>query len=458
MKTLWPDLKHRRKDSRPSNLAGGINNGAPIIALDNNQASDMSNMDSWEYPSLCTRSPRGNKYNVLTGPVQLLTNYKDQYLMALANGGLFKPVDNLWSSVATGFSTAICSAINYMDDLIIADGVNRLTFVTSAGAKTVGTQAPMAKYVIQHANRLYAAGIEGEPITLRYNALRVKDDWTTPNQAGEMKFESGAGAPITGLAAFQQHVMVFKANFFSELYGTGPSNYQAVDGSHIGTLSHHTIKEVNRSLIWLADREIVRYYGGVEPKVISDKIRGYIHRINWDQAKIACAGVSNNRYYISLPIDGATQNNLLLVYDSDVDNWYVHDNWSIVQFASLNGRLYAIDKDGQVKEIDSDTATEEISWSMSTKLFHEGAGQKMNIQSFTMLVDLPTGSTLNLDISPSDQDLWENLGTFQGQDGYFKGKLIVPVPTGFHIDWYKLRISGTGPCTIHELSRTYRVK
>jgi len=58
---------------------------------------------------------------------------------------------------------------------------------------------------------------------------------------------------------------------------------------------------------------------------VSDPIQTVIDRINWVYADVATAAYHQNRYYLAVPIDGATKNNAVLVYDFINQAWSGYD-------------------------------------------------------------------------------------------------------------------------------------
>ena len=88
-----------------------------------------------------------------------------------------------------------------------------------------------------------------------------------------------------------------------------------------GCIAAKSVATVGKD-IWFLDRSGVRSLAVTESgkvqgvdKPVSDAIQPLIDRINWSSAGKAVAAYHNNRYFIAVPIDGATENNAILVYD-----------------------------------------------------------------------------------------------------------------------------------------------
>ena len=98
-----------------------------------------------------------------------------------------------------------------------------------------------------------------------------------------------------------------------------------------GCISAKSVVTVGRD-IWFLDRSGVRSLGVTESgkvqgvdKPVSDAIQPVIDRINWPSATKAVAAYHNNRYFLAVPIDGATENNAILVYDFQTNTWAGYD-------------------------------------------------------------------------------------------------------------------------------------
>ena len=111
-----------------------------------------------------------------------------------------------------------------------------------------------------------------------------------------------------------------------------------------GCIAAKSITTVGRD-IWFLDRSGVRSLGVTESgkvqgvdKPVSDAIQPLIDRINWPSATKAVATYHNNRYFLAVPIDGATENNAILVYDFQTNTWAGYD-----EGAPIGGTLTSTD-------------------------------------------------------------------------------------------------------------------
>jgi hypothetical protein len=103
-----------------------------------------------------------------------------------------------------------------------------------------------------------------------------------------------------------------------------------------GCISAKSVVTVGRD-IWFLDRSGVRSLGVTESgkvqgvdKPVSDSIQPVIDRVNWPSATKAVAAYHNNRYFLAVPIDGATENNAILVYDFQTNTWAGYDEGAAI--------------------------------------------------------------------------------------------------------------------------------
>lgn len=94
-----------------------------------------------------------------------------------------------------------------------------------------------------------------------------------------------------------------------------------------GCAARKTARMIGERLFWLGHGAVhsvtVNGQGKlfVDALPLSQGIGETIRRINWAAASTACAGADTRYYYLAVPIDGATINNALLVYDHTLRQW-----------------------------------------------------------------------------------------------------------------------------------------
>ena len=94
---------------------------------------------------------------------------------------------------------------------------------------------------------------------------------------------------------------------------------------------------------------------------LSDPIQPLINRINWNHASGASAAYHNNRLYMAVPLDGATYNNAILVYDFLAKAWAGYDDGGAVKVKKFvetvyqgKRRLFFLSTDGFINLYDDE--------------------------------------------------------------------------------------------------------
>ena len=182
----------------------------------------------------------------------------------------------------------------YRDD---SDGVWRLvgtvannTATTFTDTASIGTAVIPAdnnpprdfSLIVQHKDRMWMAGIAGDPSELDFSEASLPDIVLSTNT-----ILCNPSDPITGLAVYNDRVVVFNRNSFGQIFGTTADTfrYSEVPGS-IGCVDNRTIQvsTINGvpTLIWLSAKGFYRFNGSTVD-YISDDIEDQV-RFNLQQA------------------------------------------------------------------------------------------------------------------------------------------------------------------------------
>lgn len=428
-------------------------------------ATHAKNLTSKGYPALTVRPGFSNLGSAFAGAIVGLGVWKDAELHAIGGGEWKKWTGSAWSSLFSGLSTtAQWSFCNFKGNFT---GINLLGVNGEVARKYDGTSVTTlagcpagARYIDAHDNRVYVA----VDYTVKYSALRNAEDWTTVEDAGEIAVETSFGENISGLKAGPGHVVVFLPHAMFELYGTGPINYKLEPVSEkVGCVSNQSALMVGGILYFLAHDGIYRYTGGTAPsKDFALPTQWYVDNINKAYRSKACAGTDGRRYYLALPIGSATEPSHVLEYDPVFGTWYVWELGCYPRaFAFMGEEWYLGDSSGQVRKMgganDAGTA---ISWEWISKPFGEKSlAQPKNWYKLWIVVDLPTGSTMNVYLSKKaegDAD-WTLVKSLTAASDIQNAKVIIPVETVANANWVRVKFSGTGPATIYEMTRQERL-
>ena len=135
-----------------------------------------------------------------------------------------------------------------------------------------------------------------------------------------------------------------------------------------GAVGRNSVVQVGKDVVFLSSKRGVTSLGIADNgKVtavdvpLSDPIQPLIDRINWNYASGASAAYHNNRLYMAVPLDGATYNNAILVYDFLSQAWAGYDDGAAVkvkQFVETTyqgkRRLFFLSTDGFINLYDDD--------------------------------------------------------------------------------------------------------
>jgi hypothetical protein len=202
-------------------------------------------------------------------------------------------------------------------------------------------------------------------------ASDILDTDTYDRIYAQYRFNAGTADYIVGLHSFaEDSLLVFNRNSIHLVQNT--INLEAASTrlltNEVGCVARKSIKQVGNQVIFLSDNGV---YGtqfldeynlrGTET-TLSEPINETIKRINKEAWEQSVAVYFDNRYYIAVPLDGATENNAILVYnflnqqwesvDTVADDNYYSTNLLVLGDGNNRG-VYAINDVGGVHRLDN---------------------------------------------------------------------------------------------------------
>lgn len=401
----------------------------------------------------------------ITGKTTGIGSYKEKELIAISGGVWRKWDTSVWTDIKTGLDVdAKWSFTNFVGNfggvrLLAANGKDSVKVYNGTTLTNLSGAPSGMNYIVGHENRLYGA-VKNE---LHYSALRNPTDWNTVDESGQIVIENDGGEDISAMIAGTGKVVVFMPHSIHELYGTGPINYRLqLITEEVGCVSHHSAVMVSGVLYFLSHDGVYRYTGGAVPKKdFSLAIQPIIERVNTAAWSEVVAGTDSERYYISLPIDGATTPNITLEYDPMYDVWNIWDFGFVpTAYGRIDEKMYVGATDKVVQMGGSSDDGTPTPYMMETKPFSFGSlATHSRLYRLWLVADVPTGSTMNIYLSNdrSGDGSWELVKSITADDDVKSTPIYIPVDKSFHHHWTRLKIEGVGPVTIHELSRQERV-
>lgn len=433
----------------------GINVGAPPFDISDTELTYCRNISGKNYPAASVRDGRQSVFSAITTPNAL--GQRDNQYVHVLDGTAWKRWDgSAWQTVQAGLSNVKGKFVDFARgtdyNTILATSLD--TYYWQGSVSTSIPSAPKTSLYAAHKGRLYA--LKGK--VLYFCALNIITDWTTADDSGQITITNMLGDG-TAICEYSDHILLFSEQSMHELEGSGPDYYVLSNISlSDGCISDRTVKEC-KGILYFLDNMAVKAFTGSMPSVVSEKVKTYIEGINSAYKSNCCAGVCGDSYFLSIPYGDTTTNNIILELDTRIGKWFVHTS-AISDFVTIGDTLYGVDYSGNFYNMKSGTADNgtAISWELITKAFNEGAiGKQKELQEMNITADLPVGSILNVYYSTSkDQNDFVLLDTFTG-DGITKN-LHSLFPVMSSLDWYKLKFSGTGPCTLHNVEVILRVR
>ncbi len=195
------------------------------------------------------------------------------------------------------------------------------------------------KYQEVNQNTMFASGFSGSPSIVKFSEVGEPEVYMPQNT---FEVRTNDGDRIYGQKAFNNQVIICKEHSFSKIVGDNADNFQLIElSTDFGCLSNNTMLTKDQTLFWL-DRKGILEYTGANWRIMSDPVEQIFRRMNVSAAKEKAVGVHHmyrNQLWWGIPIDGATQNNMTVVYDYLVNGWTFFDGFNPASFAYNKGYL-----------------------------------------------------------------------------------------------------------------------
>lgn len=215
------------------------------------------------------------------------------------------------------------------------------------------TLAP--KFIEIYNNQLFCAGFTSYTTgstgtapflpTVNYQSRVLWSDVGAPQFIDPTYFaevRTNDGDRISGLKSFQSNLLIFKTRSFHELYATSATDVAIRQISdQYGSLSNKAIVTFNQQCLFL-DRKGIIKWDGANISVASNKIEPLFKRMNIVAAQDNAVGIhfkQRNEAWFAIPVDGATLNNIVAVYDYFADAWTTFSGFVPSVLSTMKGSL-----------------------------------------------------------------------------------------------------------------------
>ncbi len=195
------------------------------------------------------------------------------------------------------------------------------------------------KYQEINQNVLFASGFSSAPSEVKFSELGQPEAFF-PESTFEVRTNDGDRVYMT--KAHNNQIIIGKEHSFAKVIGDNADNYQLVElSTDFGCISNNSVLSKDQSLYWL-DRKGILEFNGASWRIVSDAVEGIFRRMNLSAAKEKAVGIHHlyrNQLWWGIPIDGATQNNITVVYDYLVGAWTYFDGFNPASFGYIKGAL-----------------------------------------------------------------------------------------------------------------------
>ena len=360
------------------NPGKGLNNKVSDNLIDDRESSSLENIQYVESGAPAKAYGFTSASTGLTNSPRGLGFYNDdiagnKYLLTVDGTALKYLSGTTWTTISGAtFSSTATDKINFVQargSMYIFDGVNAIAKIASGLTLSRNGRSPKAKFGIYFSGRMFVAGTEAQPNRLYISkttdaseftvatgsATRPQPDNTndedsgTPNVPGATSFSTDTpstananlidvnkfdGDKITGLAKFQDVLIIFKERAIYQLSYAGTSTDPTVVlvTKDYGCVSHKSIENVDNDVFFLTRNGIYvlgnepNFFSTIRTKELSVRVHPEIETINPTNYTNATGFYDGTNYYLGLPQGGVTANSATLVYNKEFLAWskYTH--------------------------------------------------------------------------------------------------------------------------------------
>jgi hypothetical protein len=443
----------------------GINTYQTPFEISRGESVSMLNMSNQYYPAIATRPGRTYQFGTSSSPstqnnalgVRGTTNYN--YLHVFDSGvWKYYSSSDVYINISTSGISGTAKILEFNTEATRYSLLCNSSYLQYYDGSTVSasTGAPKTPLYTIDDYRLYA--LEGS--ILKCSAAGSITDWATPDDADSIAITSMVGSG-TAIKAYNDMVITWGEQTMHILYGNDPLDFELSDPIQNGCVSDRSVLIHNGILYFMDYNKFMQFTGGI-PVEISQKARGYLEDINYTY-KSGIVSMPMGKYIlISIPYgSSATANNLTLQYDTELQRWYVW-NVGFKDFAQIGEFTYAVDTSGYIWKLNTgvDDDGTAITWEVTFGVWNGlPARPRKTISDIWAIIDLPVGSTMIMSYSETvDGSDFATLDTFTANANEQNSRVQVPTTILDNVNWYRIKLSGTGPCTIHYLEPYIRVK
>ncbi|MBQ6907960.1 MAG: hypothetical protein IJQ28_06235, partial [Clostridia bacterium] len=263
------------------------------------------------------------------------------------------------------------------------DEINYLStaqwYITKADASGNNIAVLPLNYAVIYNNRVVGVNksdIRASALGDFSNYWEYADEAGNPSATGAYATDVGSYGDFTGIAPYNNVLLLFKKDIVYEMYGSMP--YTITELCKTGCIDNDSIVSVNGVMYWASPYGFVRYAGGM-PAVIShgtDIKTDGAFKSSTDGRKIYC--YDGDRIY---------------VYDTLYQMWHIEDSSEVKMFFGNINDVYSVLSDGIYR---LNSGTERIEWEFVTKDYTFNIKERKNLSKIWIRSEMSENSALEI--------------------------------------------------------------
>ena len=248
------------------------------------------------------------------------------------------------------------------------------------------------------------------------------------------RINKGSGDSIVAFAPYQQNSMIVfmrKSIWIHSGLDDIENSTVSLVTDEFGCVSARSIATIGTNIYFLSDAGVyslaisseLNLRGAAEP--LSKDIEPVTRRINLSASDKACGAYCNNRYYLAVPLDGATRNNAILVYNllngawESVDVYPESMHFDTLCVAIYDGqkRVFGISKAGGISLLEEREDGDEVGMIGAAGYEVSGVSASLKTRAYAFSSpELKRFARLQADVCASDTDNYSLSATFENPD------------------------------------------
>ena len=251
---------------------------------------------------------------------------------------------NDWSWVAYEINPQGSTAP--IDVLILSNALDGMIMVRGDNLSVTKIDTPKKFGVIaRYAERIWGGAIPDDPDMLMYSAPYDPTDWEQNEEipedgAGSVQQPSWDGDSFYALEPFGSQLIAFKKNRVWRVLGTDPGEYTFKEQYGGGSAYENTIAVCGEMILMVGKDGIVSYDGLNVSPFQSAALENVWRRVNKLYLSQASAVWWKHKYYLALPVDNSTYNNIVVVWDGRENTWLKYEDIYAERFLDGDETLY----------------------------------------------------------------------------------------------------------------------